>query len=196
MVQQFAISKSRYAIALGLSGLLLLASCSTPSSLADNPKSISEAFSSPEGKTATAIINSTADPSQKMGEATFTSMNAGLEIAVQFEDVPPGKHGFHIHEVGSCEDGGKAAKGHFNPNGVEHGYLPEDGVENAHGGDLGNVEIAEDGTGTLTLTIPQLSLEDGTNKVAGLSVILHEKLDDFGQPTGHAGGRIGCGRIS
>jgi Cu-Zn family superoxide dismutase len=26
-------------------------------------------------------------------------------------------------------------------------------------------------------------------------VILHEKEDDFGQPTGNAGGRIGCGVI-
>jgi hypothetical protein len=26
-------------------------------------------------------------------------------------------------------------------------------------------------------------------------VVLHEKADDFGQPTGNAGGRIGCGTI-
>ncbi|MBI3323135.1 MAG: superoxide dismutase family protein, partial [Candidatus Omnitrophica bacterium] len=29
----------------------------------------------------------------------------------------------------------------------------------------------------------------------GRSLILHEKVDDFGQPLGNAGGRIGCGVI-
>jgi len=31
--------------------------------------------------------------------------------------------------------------------------------------------------------------------VLGKSVIVHEKTDDFSQPTGNAGGRIGCGII-
>jgi Cu-Zn family superoxide dismutase len=31
--------------------------------------------------------------------------------------------------------------------------------------------------------------------VGGRAIILHEKMDDFSQPTGNAGGRIGCGTI-
>jgi Cu-Zn family superoxide dismutase len=149
-----------------------------------------------ETRSATAIIDSTADPSETFGEATFTETSDGLEITVMMDNAPAGTHGFHVHEVGSCEDGGKAAQGHFNPDNVEHGYLPDDGFENAHAGDLGNIEIAEDGTGTLNLTIPGLSLEEGNYAIAGRSVILHAQPDDFGQPTGNAGDRLGCGLIN
>jgi Cu-Zn family superoxide dismutase len=31
--------------------------------------------------------------------------------------------------------------------------------------------------------------------VAGRAFVLHEKADDFGQPVGNAGSRIGCGPI-
>ena len=36
---------------------------------------------------------------------------------------------------------------------------------------------------------------EAPHAVAGRAFILHEKQDDFGQPTGNAGGRIGCGKI-
>lgn len=65
----------------------------------------------------------------------------------------------------------------------------------AHAGDLGNIEIGADGTGTLEVTIPELCLTGCKYSLEGKSVILHEKEDDFGQPTGNAGGRIGCGPI-
>ncbi|NER32468.1 MAG: superoxide dismutase family protein, partial [Symploca sp. SIO1C4] len=96
---------------------------------------------------------------------------------------------------GSCEDGGKAAGGHFNPDGVQHGLLIKDGFENAHAGDLGNITVSPEGTGTMNVTIPGLTLSEGKYALGNLSVIVHEKPDDFGQPTGNAGGRIGCGII-
>jgi Cu-Zn family superoxide dismutase len=146
---------------------------------------------------ATAIVYDTSNPSEVLGEANFTPTEDGLEIAVTVEGVSPGEHGFHIHAVGSCENGGEAAEGHFNPDNVEHGYLPEDGFENAHAGDLGNITVGADGTGTLNLTIPGLSLDQGESPINGQSVILHEKKDDLTtQPTGDAGGRIGCGIIT
>lgn len=148
-------------------------------------------------ETATAIVYSTSNPSERLGAATFTPMEGGLHVSVILEGVTPGERGFHIHEVGSCEDGGMAAKGHFNPNGTKHGYLPQDGIENAHAGDLGNITIEPDGKGTLNLTLADLSLDEGKYAVRGHSVILHEKSDDpSAQPTGNAGGRIGCGIIN
>lgn len=144
---------------------------------------------------AKAMVTSTADPAEILGEAVFTELETGLEIAVILNNAPSGTHAFHIHEGGSCAENGKAAKGHFNPENVKHGYLPTDGFENAHAGDLGNIEISESGSGMVDFTIAGLSLESGEYAIANRSVILHAQADDYGQPTGNAGDRVGCGII-
>jgi len=143
-----------------------------------------------------AALQGTQAGSTLSGTARFTPMDGGLRITVTVAQAPPGRHGIHIHEQGGCGDSGNAAGGHFNPDGVPHGLLPKDGLTRAHAGDLGNIEIGADGSGTLTLTVPALTLRDGPYAVAGRSIILHEKADDFGQPTGNAGGRIACGVIA
>lgn len=142
-----------------------------------------------------ALIKGTAEDSKISGEVTFTEENDGLLVEAALANVPPGKHGFHIHEKGSCDDMGKAAGGHFNPDGVMHGYLPEGGHMKAHAGDMGNIEVGADGKGTLKVFLPQVTLSSGKYVVAGRAVILHDKEDDFSQPLGNAGGRIGCGII-
>lgn len=145
--------------------------------------------------TGSAVLHSTSDPSKELGNVQLQDTEQGLQITVMFTDAPPGPHGFHLHENGSCEDGGKAAGGHYNPDGVEHGLLPRDGYAHAHAGDFGNLPIKEDGTGTFKALIPKLTLSEGPYQAAGKAFILHEKADDFGQPTGNAGGRIGCGVV-
>jgi len=142
-----------------------------------------------------AEIIGTTEGSPVSGTATLTETPTGLRITIQVAKVPPGKHGLHIHQFGSCQDGGNAAGGHYNPDGVKHGYLPTEGFAQAHGGDLGNIDIGADGSGTLELVLSGLTLSGGTYNVAGRAIVLHEKVDDFGQPTGNAGGRIGCGSI-
>ena len=129
------------------------------------------------------------------GELTVEETADGLLMQGTLRNVPPGEHGFHIHEGESCADEGKAAGGHFNPRQVEHGFLPEDGLDNAHAGDTGNVEAAEDGTVNWSLEVPELTLAPGELSVANRAVILHAQPDDFGQPTGNAGDRIACGII-
>ncbi len=144
---------------------------------------------------ARAVVKSTADPDQVLGEATFTETGDGLEVAVSLSGVSAGYHGFHIHESGSCSDGGKSAGGHYNPMDVKHGWLPADGLENAHAGDLGSIFISSSGSGTLNETVSGLYLTGGDPSISGLAVILHADRDDFSQPTGNAGGRVGCGLI-
>ena len=105
-----------------------------------------------------------------------------------------GMHGFHIHEKGDCGDAEfKNAGGHFNPANEAHG-APTDADH--HAGDLGNIEIAADGSGALAISSDMLTVGPGDISVVGRAVILHEKQDDLKtQPTGDAGGRIACGVI-
>jgi len=146
-------------------------------------------------ETATSVIQPTGEKSKGSGTATFSDTPNGLKVTVQVTNAPQGKHGIHIHQFGHCGDKGNAAGGHFNPDGIKHGYLPKDGFLEAHAGDLGNIEINKDGKGTLSLLIAGLTVTGGRYTVAGRSIVLHEKPDDFGQPTGNAGPRIGCGPI-
>ncbi|MBI4352942.1 MAG: superoxide dismutase family protein [Candidatus Omnitrophica bacterium] len=129
------------------------------------------------------------------GKAAFIEMEEGLRISAVVTGASPGKHGFHVHEKGACGDSGNAAGGHFNPDGMSHGDLMKDGFGQAHAGDLGNIEIGPDGKGTFEKIIPGLTLKEGKYGVVGRSLILHEREDDFSQPTGNAGARIACGVI-
>ena len=162
----------------------------------ENPTMVADDTATPSPKQAVAVITGTQPDSTIKGIVTFTETEDGLQVTAEVYGVPvAGKHGFHIHEKGSCEDAGNAAGGHYNPHGVSHGFLPKDGMEAAHFGDMGNIEIDSEGSGTLSLDLAGLTLT-GENNVLGHAVILHEKEDDFGQPTGNAGSRIGCGIIT
>jgi Cu-Zn family superoxide dismutase len=145
--------------------------------------------------TAKADILGTDPGSTVNGTALLNDTTDGLEVRIIIHGAPAGTHGIHFHEKGSCDEGGDAAGGHYNPDSMKHGDVVKNGVAGAHAGDLGNIEIGADGKGSLNLVIPDLTVSGGRYNVTDRAVILHEKEDDFGQPTGNAGGRIGCGVI-
>lgn len=132
--------------------------------------------------------------SKLSGSARFVPVEGGVKVTLQVKDTPPGSHGAHIHQNADCSaDDASSAGDHFNPQGHDHG---RPGDAQRHLGDLGNLEVAADGTGSLEITIEGASLEiDDPNSFLGRSVIVHAKADDGGQPSGNAGGRIGCGAI-
>ncbi|MEO8431566.1 MAG: superoxide dismutase family protein [Acidobacteriota bacterium] len=129
------------------------------------------------------------------GTAVFSELGSGgVRVRVHIENAPPGTHGLHLHEKGDCSDPeAKSAGGHFNP-----GQMPHAGpmAEKRHAGDLGNIEIGADGKGDLDVRSDLLTVKPGPNSVVGRAVVFHEKADDLTtQPTGNAGGRLGCGVI-
>ena len=146
-------------------------------------------------QTGKAVLHATSKGSPLSGTATLEQTQEGLKIAVSINHAPAGQHGLHIHQFGSCNEAGKAAGGHYNPQNVKHGLVTKDGLGGAHPGDLGNIDIGQDGSGTLEATLPNVRLTGASPNVAGRAIVLHEKADDFSQPTGNAGGRIACGPI-
>lgn len=113
--------------------------------------------------------------------------------------LAPGEHGVHIHETGVCEkdDAFDSAGGHFNPTDEMHGDLDGDP---SHGGDLGNMTVAEDGsfeynvvTSKVTLTADEAnSLQDAD----GSAIVIHAGEDDLAtDPSGESGDREACGVI-
>lgn len=147
--------------------------------------------------TAIAELQPTKADSRLKGQAKFTEEKTGVVVRVEVWNAPPGKLGLHIHEKGVCTNEGNDAGGHYNPSGNPHGYSPKDYPLHAHPGDMGNIEVDVDGHGTLKLHMPDLGLASRARyDIRGLAVILHEKEDDFSQPTGNAGGRIACGVIT
>lgn len=148
-----------------------------------------------EAKKAVALIKGTTEDSSINGRVDLVELpEGGVRVEAKLNNVPgPGNHGFHIHEKGSCDNAGAAAGGHFNPHQMIHGNRPM--TDQAHPGDMGNIVVANDGQASLAVVLPDVSLSKGDFNIAGLAIILHEKEDDFSQPTGNAGGRIGCGII-
>jgi Cu-Zn family superoxide dismutase len=128
------------------------------------------------------------------GKGTLTETPEGVKVELTVEHAPPGTHGAHVHEKGDCSaPDGSSAGGHFNPSAHPHA-LPANSPR--HLGDLGNIEIGADGTGKLEIVAPGANLKEGDpNSFLGKAIIVHEKKDDGGQPTGNAGGRIGCAEI-
>ena len=116
-----------------------------------------------------------------------------MAVKARITGLTPGTHGFHVHEFGDCSAADfTSAGGHFNPMTQPHG-APTASMR--HVGDLGNIEANADGVATLDLSDSQVALS-GMHGVVGRAVIVHAKADDLKtQPTGDAGGRLGCGVI-
>ena len=120
--------------------------------------------------------------------------DGAVEVTVNLTGVPPGVHGFHIHDKGDCGDNGNAAGGHFNPAATSHGAPSADPH---HAGDFGNVTADDAGKVEARFTTRSVTVEAGPNSAVGHAVILHANPDDLTtQPTGNAGARIACGVVT
>ena len=141
------------------------------------------------GETATANLM-TAD-GEEVGTVTATGSAGGITIDVSAMNMPEGLHGVHIHTVGSCEDGFAAAGGHWNPAEAKHGLEAEGGQ---HAGDMPNLEVGADGTGSLTYMLAQTATFAGLMDDDGSAFIVHAGEDDqTTDPSGDSGDRIACG---
>ncbi len=187
--------KRRGSWILAAAVMLLLAGCGggTEEPGPEAPDVETEGFTI-QGNFAEAMIEGRSG-SEMSGMAIFAETDGSVTVTVEIEKAPPGIHAAHLHEFGDCSAmDGKSAGGHWNPTTMAHGKW---GEEQFHLGDLGNIDVGEDGLGSITLTTDRWSLGTGEDDdIVGLGIIVHASADDFTtQPTGAAGGRIGCGVV-
>jgi superoxide dismutase, Cu-Zn family len=131
-----------------------------------------------------------------MGVAAATQDSGKVTLRLSVSGATPGRHGVHLHETPDCSaPDASSAGGHWNPAGETHGAFD---APPTHLGDLGNLDVAADGTGALERTSERWSVGTGLpNDVVGRAVVIHAGVDDLqSQPAGNAGGRVGCGVIT
>jgi Cu-Zn family superoxide dismutase len=134
-----------------------------------------------------------------LGTVTFVDTEAGLEIRLKLAGLPPGEHGFHIHENPDCapkeKDGAMvaalAAGPHFDPAHSGKHAGPHGG---GHKGDLPKLEVGADGKAVKTIVLAGVKVSDIRNR----SVMIHAGGDNYSDtpaPLGGGGARIACGVI-
>jgi superoxide dismutase, Cu-Zn family len=129
------------------------------------------------------------------GEANFSASAGKVTMTVKVTGLTPGTHAIHLHEKGDCSDPeAKSAGPHWNPSNEAHGKW---GQAAFHHGDIGNLEANPQGEATLSFTTDLWTIGGpAASDILGRAVVVHDKADDFQtQPTGNAGGRIGCGVV-
>jgi len=128
------------------------------------------------------------------GKVTLQEVANGVRLTLKVQDAPPGKRGVRIHEKGDCSDiaGDSMGKG-FAPTGGKHG-LP--GSPERQTGDLGNIAIAQDGSGILDITVPDVNLKaDDRLSFLGKALVIHQAEDTGRSPSGDVGAAIACAVI-
>ncbi|GAC1404628.1 MAG: superoxide dismutase family protein [Candidatus Velthaea sp.] len=154
-------------------------------------------------KAPTFMANVVDTTGKKIGFARFVGVDAGgTQITVDVSGLPPGKHGLHIHEFGSCNAvrdtagvptafGGAGA--HYDPAMTKMHKGPDGG---GHAGDLPVLDVDDAGNARLAFYAAGLSVK-GAQSIVGRAIVIHANPDDYTDvpPNGGSGARIACGEI-
>jgi Cu-Zn family superoxide dismutase len=152
--------------------------------------------------TATATISSisAAGVGGPLGTVTLMDSAQGLVITPKLSGLPPGEHGFHIHDKGDCApavnqgkpSAGFAAGGHYDPAHTKKHLGPLSTA--GHRGDLPVLVVDSRGDAIKAAIAPHLTVEE----IRGRSIMIHAGGDNYSDtpaPLGGGGARIACGVI-
>lgn len=134
---------------------------------------------------------------EKLGEIRITSSEHGTVLTPQLSGLPPGLHGFHVHENGSCEPAMKdgemtaaaAAGGHLDPRHTGAHRAP---WSSGHLGDLPALYVDRDGRARQPVLAPRIEPQ----QIEGHALMIHAGGDNYSdqpQKLGGGGARIACG---
>ena len=147
------------------------------------------------GTTKTYYISSKSG-TDTQGTVVFKQKGKTVSMNMNVYRLTPGEHAVHIHEKADCSAAdGSSAGGHWNPAGDDHGKW---GSAHFHMGEIGNLYADKKGDAHLVFKTDKwcLGCSDDSKNIIGKGIIIHSAKDDFHtQPTGNAGGRVGCVEI-
>jgi len=135
---------------------------------------------------------STSADHKKIGEVIFKNKRHGLLILPNLTDLPPGPHGFHVHDHPSCEMHAQAAGSHYDPNHTNKHLGPY--RTGGHLGDLPVLFVNKNGVAKKPLFAPHLT----ENDLYGHALMIHAGGDNYSdtpKPLGGGFERIACGVI-
>ena len=138
-------------------------------------------------------------PVKLVGQVVISDTPFGVVFSPSLAGLPPGLHGFHVHENPSCESREKdgkivpalAAGGHYDPSASKRHGLP---WGDGHLGDLPALFVDATGNANYPVLAPRLKITD----LKGRSLMIHAGGDnhaDHPAPLGGGGARLICGVI-
>jgi superoxide dismutase, Cu-Zn family len=137
--------------------------------------------------------------STSIGTIKMTASRYGVVFTPDLSGLPPGVHGFHVHEKADCgpavQDGkptaAGAAGGHLDPKKTGKHEGP---WGNGHLGDLPALYVTADGHAMQPVLAPRLKMSN----LPGHALIVHAGGDnhmDQPEKLGGGGARVACGLI-
>ena len=138
----------------------------------------------------TSTIYATNNETIPLGTVIFLDTPYGLLVTPALTGLPPGLHGFHLHQHASCGDHGTGAGGHFDPHNTNSHQGP---YGQGHLGDLPVLYVDSTGTASTPTLAPRLKTSD----LKGLAVMVHAGGDNYSDnpALGGGGARMACGVI-
>ena len=134
-----------------------------------------------------------------IGQVSITESKYGMVFSPSLKGLPPGLHGFHLHQNPSCdpkEKDGKmvpalAAGGHYDPSDTKRHDTP---WGDGHLGDLPALFVDAEGNANQPVLAPRLKEAD----LEGRSLMVHvggDNHSDHPATLGGGGARLACGVI-
>lgn len=211
----YPVARTRAGITAGLSGVLLLAGSviGTAGAQEGEQQQGGQQQGEPAPQASAEMMDSNGGT---VGRVQVREFPQGTLFVVELDSLPPGAHGFHIHERGTCNPPDfESARDHYSPLDNSHGFANPRGY---HGGDLPNVHANANGWVRAEFFAHHLVITSDRGRAAGgdadessafapeapgpfellddngAAIVVHENPDDY-RSEDSAGGRIACGVI-